>query len=185
MPQLEAASRTIDQITFAVKPRPRTLPVSPMARKSVPAQNPAALTQSSTADLTQLGTGIVRMWRPLPMRSASTQCSSRSSKSSTLTATSSALRKPQPRSMVRMAWLRRSRSCLPECTARSFLPCSAVSQLPTRTPRRFAPLTLRMPAARSGLSSPQSEASYASLRTAASLRLIVDGAYRRCSKAMR
>ena len=52
-------------------------------------------------------------------------------------------------------------------------------------PKRFAPLTRRMPAARSGLRSPQSEASYASLRTAASLRLIVEGAYLRCSKAMR
>src|SRR5947207_5870462 len=30
------------------------------------------------------------------------------------------------------------------------LPCSAVSQLPTRTPRRRTPLTRRMPAANSG-----------------------------------
>ena len=39
------------------------------------------------------------------------------------------------------------------------LPCSAESQFPTRTPSRFAPLTLRIPAARSGLRSPQSDAS--------------------------
>lgn len=43
---------------------------------------PAAAVQASTADLTQPGTGIVRMWRPLPMRSASTQWFSRNSKSS-------------------------------------------------------------------------------------------------------
>jgi hypothetical protein len=42
-----------------------------------------------------------------------------------------------------------------------------------------------MPAARSGLRSPQSDASYASRRIAANLRLIVDGAYGRCSSAIR
>ena len=78
----------------------------------------------------------------------------------------------------RSLWLLLERwtSCWPECTASSFLPCFAVNQFPTRTPSRLAPLTRRMPAARSGLRSPQSEASYASLRTAASLRLIVEGA---------
>jgi hypothetical protein len=74
----------------------------------------------------------------------------------------------------------RTRGCI-----RSFLHCSADNRLPTRTPKRLAPLTLRMPAARSGLSRPQSEASYVSLRTAASLRLIVEGAYLRCSNAIR
>jgi len=58
----------------------------------------------------------------------------------------------------------------------NFLPSSAVSQFPTRTPSRRTPFTRRMPAARSGLRSPQSDASYASRRIAASLRLIVDGA---------
>ena len=67
----------------------------------------------------------------------------------------------------------------------SRLPSSAVSQLPIRTPSRRAPFTLRMPAARSGLSRPQSEASYASRRTAANRRLIVDGAYCRCSNEIR
>src|ERR1700685_15455 len=42
-----------------------------------------------------------------------------------------------------------------------------------------------MPAARSGLRSPQSDASYASRRIAANLRLIVDGAYGCCSSAIR
>jgi hypothetical protein len=42
-----------------------------------------------------------------------------------------------------------------------------------------------MPAARSELRSPQSDASYASRRIAASLRLIVDGAYGCCSSAIR
>ena len=40
-------------------------------------------------------------------------------------------------------------------------------------------------AARSGLRSPQSDASYASRRITASLRLIVDGAYGCCSRAIR
>src|SRR5437016_9199712 len=42
-----------------------------------------------------------------------------------------------------------------------------------------------MPAARSGLRSPQSDASYASRSIAANLRLIVDGAYGGCSSAIR
>jgi hypothetical protein len=58
----------------------------------------------------------------------------------------------------------------------NFLPSSAVSQFPTRTPNRRTPFTPRMPAARSELRSPQSDASYASRRIAASLKLIVDGA---------
>jgi hypothetical protein len=67
----------------------------------------------------------------------------------------------------------------------NFLPSSAVSQFPTRAPSRLTPFTRRMPAARSGLRSPQSDASYASRRIAANLRLIVDGAYGRCSSAIR
>jgi len=67
----------------------------------------------------------------------------------------------------------------------NFLPSSAVSQFPTRTPSRLTPFTRRMPAARSGLRSPQSDASYASRRIAANLRLIVDGAYGRCPTAIR
>src|SRR6202521_699791 len=66
----------------------------------------------------------------------------------------------------------------------NFLPSSAVSQFPTRTPNRRTPFMRRMPAARSELRSPQSDASYASRRIAASLRLIVDGAYGRCSRAI-
>jgi len=57
-----------------------------------------------------------------------------------------------------------------------------VSQLPRRTPRHFAPLTRRIPAARSGLSRPESAASYARRLTAASLPLIVLGASWRVSR---
>lgn len=61
MPQFEAASRTIDQITFAVNPEPRTIPVLLIARKSVPLRRSAAAVQASMADFTQPGTGIVLM----------------------------------------------------------------------------------------------------------------------------
>jgi hypothetical protein len=44
------------------------------------------------------------------------------------------------------------------------------------------PFTRRMPAASSGLNKPESAAAYAILRTAARRRLMVDGAYRRCSR---
>ena len=53
----------------------------------------------------------------------------------------------------------------------------------SRTPMRLAPFTRRMPAARSGLRSPVSAASYASRRTAASRRLMVAGASRRASRS--
>ena len=64
-------------------------------------------------------------------------------------------------------------------------PCSAVSQSPSRTPIRRTPLTRRMPAASSGLSNPESAASYATRLTAANRRLIVVGARCRCSKWIR
>ena len=51
-----------------------------MARKRLPLLSCAASIYASTAAFTHLGTGIVRMCRPFPMRSASTQCSSRSSR---------------------------------------------------------------------------------------------------------
>ena len=68
---------------------------------------------------------------------------------------------------------------------RSSLTCSALSQFPSRTPTLFAPFTLRMPAANSGLSKPVSAASYASRRTAASRRLIVEDDSRRDSSSSR
>ena len=58
-------------------------------------------------------------------------------------------------------------------SAVSSLPCSAVSQFPIRTPIRRTPFTRRIPAASSGLSRPESAASKATLRTAASRRLMV------------
>jgi hypothetical protein len=75
------------------------------------------------------------------------------------------------------ARLRRLRRVSALSAPNNFLPSSAVSQFPTRTPSLRTPFTRRMPAAKSGLRSPQSDASYASRRIAASLRLIVDGAY--------
>src|SRR3989442_15732046 len=60
-----------------------------------------------------------------------------------------------------------------------------VSQLPIRTPKRFAPLTRRIPAANSGLRSPVSAASYASRRTAAKRTLMVEGARLFCSRKNR
>lgn len=65
-----------------------------------------------------------------------------------------------------------------------FLLWSAVSQSPTRTPIRRTLFTRRMPAANSGLRSPESAASYATRRTASSLRLIVVGQDDRSSRSM-
>jgi hypothetical protein len=81
-----------------------------------------------------------------------------------------------------MAWFRLLLRLSPWDFKRSERPCSAVSQFPNQTPIRRTPLTRRMPAASSGLSNPESAASYATRLTAANLRLIVVGARRRCSK---
>jgi hypothetical protein len=62
---------------------------------------------------------------------------------------------------------------------------AALIGMPRRTPIRRTPLTRRMPAASSGLSKPESVASYATRLTAARRRLIVVGARCRCSKWIR
>ena len=83
---------------------------------------------------------------------------------------------PQPNRIPSKARSRLPFSVLGSGTCHNARACVAVSQLPRRTPRHFAPLTRRIPAARSGLSRPESAASYARRLTAASLPLIVFGA---------
>ena len=100
-------------------------------------------------------------------------------------AIASALRRAQPMRSESEARFRRLRRVSAFSAPSNFLPSSAVSQFPTRTPNRRTPFTRRMPARRSGLRSPQSNASYASRRIAANLRLVVDGAYECCSSAIR
>ena len=59
--------------------------------------------QTSIPAFTQSGTGMVRMWPPLPTRSAMTQCSSLCCMSSTRSAVNSARRRPQPSRMANVA----------------------------------------------------------------------------------
>jgi len=63
-------------MTFGLNPLPQILPALLIERKSVPIEIPAAVIQTSIPAFTQSGTGMVRMWPPLPARSAMTQCSS-------------------------------------------------------------------------------------------------------------
>src|ERR1017187_1946210 len=63
--------------------------------------------------------------------------------------------------------------------------CSVLSQLPERNPSCFTPFTRLMPAANSGLSKPESAASCASRRTAASCWLMVFAARPRDSRYIR
>lgn len=53
--------RTMDEITFAVNPPPQTFPALLTERKRTPLRRLAEAIQTSTADLTQPGTGTVRM----------------------------------------------------------------------------------------------------------------------------
>lgn len=71
-----------------------------------------ALTHSSTARFAHTGTGTVRMRFPFPIRSASTQCSSRIWKACLWSPTSSARRSPQPINKAKMARSRLPESCL-------------------------------------------------------------------------
>ncbi len=85
-------------------------------------------------------------------------------------------RSPQPKRMAGSAWSRLPFSVFGSGTCQRALAWSVVSQLPSRTPGFFGPVTRRMPAARSGLSKPEAAASYARRVTAASLPSIVPGA---------
>jgi hypothetical protein len=72
------------------------------------------------------------------------------------------------------------------CRATSCPPlASANCRLALPAADTFPPFTRRMPAARSGLSRPKSEPSYANRRIAANVRFMVDGAYGCCSSAIR
>jgi len=154
---------TTPQMTLGLKPSPQIRPALLIDRSKMPSAMPEPSIHESIAALTQRGTGIVRIWPPLPIRSAITQCSSRCS----------ARRSPQPRRIASVAKSRFPRRLPTSTVRRSRFPCSADSQLPTGIPNRLAPFTRRIPAAKSALKSPQSAASYASLRTAASRKLIV------------
>jgi hypothetical protein len=72
-------------------------------QKITPPSMAAAVVHSSTARFAHTGTGTVRMCFPLPIRSAITQCSSRTWRSSILRPTSSARRSPHPMSSARIA----------------------------------------------------------------------------------
>ena len=159
-------------MTLGLNPLPQILPALLIERRSVPVVIPAAVIQASIPAFSQSGTGMVRMWPPLPIMSAMTQCSSLCCMYSTRSAVNSARRSPQPSRIANVAQSRLLRRLVPFAVSNSCLPCSAVSQLPTGTPSRFAPFTRRMPAAKSALSRPQSAASQASLRTAARRKLI-------------
>ena len=80
--------------------------------------------------------------------------------------TASCRRRPQASKTARSARSRFSFKLSPPGTCHSLCDCSAVSQFPSLTPIFLTPFTRRIPAARSGLRSPQSAASYAKRRTA-------------------
>jgi len=164
---------TTYQTTFCDNPLPHTFPFLATLRKILSSVTLAAPVHWSSAALTQLGMGTVRMWPPLPIRSTTAQCPWRIWMSSNSKPTSSDLRKPQPNNMAHIAYSRLARLLSPrECWSTSEL-CSALNQLPERNPSYLTPLTRLIPAANSGLSKPESAASWARRRTAASCWLIV------------
>jgi len=74
-----AAALTMCQMALGVRPSPQIFPSLPTRRKIEPSFILAASVHSSTARFAHKGTGTVRMCFPLPIRSAITQCSSRTS----------------------------------------------------------------------------------------------------------
>jgi len=145
IPARFAASRTTSQITLGVIPSPQTLPALLIDRNTHPLSIPAVTVQLSTATFSQFGIGTVRMCPPFPIKSAMTQCSSRSCTELILSASSSPRRSPHPRRIASMAWFRFVLSVWMSGSASRRLPWSTVSQLPMRTPRRRTPFTRRMP----------------------------------------
>jgi len=137
------------QTAFTVIPPPHVLPTLLTLRKSFPRSMPAAASHTSNSLLTQSGTGTGRTWPPLPIKSTMAQCSSRCWRRSIVNATASCLLSPHASRRANKAQSRfpfsrsRSGACQSAC------PCSAVSQLPRRTPNFFTPLTRRILAAKS------------------------------------
>ena len=104
-----AAPFTTCQMASGVIPAPQILSSRLTRRKIAPPLMPAATVHSSTARFAQTRTGTVRMCFPLPTRSAMTECSSRTWKSSVLRPTNSARRSPHPMSRAGVARSRLSR----------------------------------------------------------------------------
>ncbi len=167
---------TTCQTVFSEMPSPQILLARQTHRKRGPLSIPAAVNHTSRVSFTQLGTGTVRMCLPLPTRSTIAQRSSRSCKLSSLSSASSRRRRLHPRRMARIARFRFPVRVSPSGACQSEVASRAVSQLPKREPSLRTPLTRWMPAANSGLNSPQSAASYANRRTTAIHTLIVPGA---------
>jgi hypothetical protein len=150
LPNHSFSAFTIAQITLGVKPSPEILPALLMDRSNGPAFMPAPKLQLSTDCFTHAGTGTVRIWPPFPLKSAITQRPSRSWKFSNRRVVTSPLRRPQPMRSDSRARLHRLRRVSALSASNNFLPSSAVSQFPTRTPSLRTPFTRRMHAARSG-----------------------------------
>ncbi len=113
-----ATAFTMCQMALGVIPAPQILSSRLTRRKIAPLFVPAALIHSSTARFVHVGTGTVRMCFPLPIKSAITQCFSRTWKSSAPSPTSSARRSPHPLSSARIARSRFPRFAL-DCACRS------------------------------------------------------------------
>ena len=152
-----AAARTTSQCTFGVMSSPHTRPALLMAWNTGPCARLGALVQASTAAFTpsryRHGAHVAA---PLPTRSAITHCSSRCWIDSSVNASNSARRKPQPINIATIAWPRNARAVSIASRVRA-----------TAGPR------------------PASAAWHEIRRTAASRRLIVAGAYWRCSRWIR
>lgn len=84
-------------------PVPCESPSLLIERRRMPVEIPEAPVQAAMPAFIQSGTGIVRMWPPLPTRSAMPQCSSLCWMSSTLNAVNSARRSPHLSSIASVA----------------------------------------------------------------------------------
>jgi hypothetical protein len=184
-PALRADFLTMCQTAFSEICSPLTCPDRSTFLNMHPSLIWAAVIQQSSCTRTQSGIGTVRMCRPFPTRSTIAQRPSRCSRSRNRSETASCLRSPQASRSASRALSRLPFNLSESGASHSALLSSADSQLPRRTPIFLNPRTRRMPAARSALRSPQSAASYASLRTAPSRRLIVPGARRLDSRWLR
>ena len=105
------------------------------------------------------GIGTVLVWPALPFKSTMAQCSSRCWMWLKSRFTVSCRRRPQASRTASSARSRLPFNNRQSGVFQSRWDCSGVSQFPSRTPIFLTPFTRRIPAAKSGLSRPQSEAS--------------------------
>jgi len=149
-PTASAYCWSICHTTFSPRRWPMTRSARFTGRNRRPSVKSAIDVHASTATLTHVGIGVVRMRPCFPRRSTMHQRSSRSWSWLRVSAATSERRSPQPRSTAKIARSRNPLSVEASGALSRVCACRSDSQLPARMPTDFALFTREIPAANSG-----------------------------------